>query len=209
MAIRHSITPARIAYQPAIMSQKGAYRAWMFTINNPTPCPTDKPKTWPGTSGGVYQKELAPLTGTLHLQGYVVFTKPKRLAALKRIHAKAHWEMRMGTHEQAVTYCTKDETRLDGATPKSWGSYCGKDFVLQQAKVTGLEKAKAILDAGGTVDEVSQEAFGTWLRYKNSLNDYVLMLSGPRDTKTKVIILWGETGTGKRYVNCTKNLVSN
>jgi len=81
----------------------------MFTVNNPSK--SDNPLQWPGVRFLVFQKEQGE-KGTPHLQGYVQFEKPKRLSALKKVHSTAHWEARMGTHEQAVEYCTKKDTRI-------------------------------------------------------------------------------------------------
>jgi len=52
----------------------------------------------------VVQLERAPETGRLHFQGYFVFKKAKRLTACKSVHPTAHWEHRMGTHEQVPGY---------------------------------------------------------------------------------------------------------
>jgi len=80
----------------------------MFTINNPK---KQNPLLWPGVKFLVYQKEQGD-KGTPHLQGYVQFEKPKRLSGCKKVDPTAHWEARMGTHEEAVNYCTKKDTRI-------------------------------------------------------------------------------------------------
>jgi len=88
---------------------------WMFTINNPLPA--DSPLSWPGVKYLVYQKEKGE-NGTPHLQGYVQFELQKQLVGVKKLNARAHWEKRMGTHEDAVKYCTKKETRIGSPVRK-------------------------------------------------------------------------------------------
>lgn len=83
----------------------------MFTLNNPES--DDIPKTW-DTQYVTWQKEQGEDTGTVHLQGYAEFTKAHRLSAMKKINARAHWEPRMGTQAQAITYANKPETRIAG-----------------------------------------------------------------------------------------------
>jgi len=80
---------------------------WVFTLNNPTAplTPPDDCKYL------VYQKECV---STPHFQGYIVFTKNKRLAGVKKWLPTAHWEVRRGTHEQAIAYAKKEESRVDG-----------------------------------------------------------------------------------------------
>jgi len=53
--------------------------------------------------------------GTVHLQFFVNFQKndKKRLAGMKKIDAKAHWEP-VKVNNGADTYCMKEDTRVDG-----------------------------------------------------------------------------------------------
>lgn len=46
--------------------------------------------------------------GTHHLQGYIVFKDTKRLSAVKKINARAHWEQSKGTTTDNYNYCSKD-----------------------------------------------------------------------------------------------------
>ena len=73
---------------------------WCFMINNPSD--TDKPFDWPGTDYVVYQLEKSE-SGTLHHQGYVEFPSNRRMNALKKVHATAHWEKRLGTRKKPST----------------------------------------------------------------------------------------------------------
>jgi len=70
-----------------------AARNWMFTINNPDD--TDDPNAWE-VKYVVWQLEEGE-SGTPHYQGYVELEKVSRLAAMKKLSLKAHWEKRMGT----------------------------------------------------------------------------------------------------------------
>jgi len=82
-------------------------RNWIFTINNPV-APIE---VIDDVRYLVYQKECVT---TPHFQGYVVFKRNKRLAALKKWLPSAHWEVRRGTHEQARAYAMKEESRVEG-----------------------------------------------------------------------------------------------
>lgn len=56
----------------------------------------------------VYGKELAPSTGTPHLQGFIVFTNARRRSALVADIGGGHWLPANGTSAQASVYCKKD-----------------------------------------------------------------------------------------------------
>lgn len=87
-------------------------RYWVGTINNPT---NDQvPRDWPDVQYAVWQKEKGA-QGTEHLQVYVVFRQKKRLGWLKSAcDPRAHWEGRLGSHQEAKAYCMKEETRVAG-----------------------------------------------------------------------------------------------
>jgi hypothetical protein len=57
----------------------------------------------------VFGREIAPTTGTPHLQGYVHFERTKRLSGVRVLFPHGtHLEPRRGTPEQAADYCKKD-----------------------------------------------------------------------------------------------------
>jgi len=97
--------------------------------------------TW-GLYGGA-QLERAPDTNRLHVQGFCVFAGNKRLAALKKLHPRAHWEVMKGTLEQSEAYCSKEESRAVGYNPRTWG----ERPVLQQGKRNDLAHAVEALNA--------------------------------------------------------------
>ena len=58
----------------------------------------------------VYGFEVAPTTGTCHLQGYISFKLQKNLAAVKRFLGSnsVHIEVAIGNAEENRVYCIKD-----------------------------------------------------------------------------------------------------
>lgn len=113
-----------------------AKRNWVFTINNPEE--VDDPKGW-DVQYVVWQLEEGA-EGTRHFQGYVELAKTTRLAAMKKLNSKAHWEPRQGTQEQAIAYCKKDDTRVAGPWEKGGKKEQGKRSDLDMACQTAAEQ---------------------------------------------------------------------
>jgi len=131
-----------------------------------------------------------------HLQGYVQFTCVKRLTGLKKLCAAAHWEPRKGTHDQAVAYCTKEESRVCGPWNIGYAKASqGKrnDLVaigdMVKAKKTNAEIIEAI---GASASKFAKNI--SFLRFVDMESSSDRQLQG-----VKVITLYGATGTGKTY----------
>jgi len=98
-----------------------------------------------GVYGGA-QVEIAPTTEMWHVQGFCVFDTNKRLTAVKKVHATAHWELMKGKLEDSEKYCSKEDSRVPGTFPKTWGTRP----LNEQGKRTDLEEAiSALKDASG------------------------------------------------------------
>lgn len=132
----------------------------------------------------------------VHMQGYVSFSKVQRLTALKKICPQAHWEYRRGTHAQAVKYCTKQESRING--PWELGHAHDK-----QGKRTDLENITALVKSKKTNMEILEEAGAcaskfakniAWVRFTCSESDSDRQLQG-----VNVYVLYGATGCGKTF----------
>lgn len=162
---------------------------WMFTINNPTE--GDSPLLWADVKYLCYQKEKGEKEGTEHYQGYVIFNKSQRRSALKKINARAHWEPRNGTHDQAVAYCTKAETRL--SEPVIRGE------PPAQGKRTDLKGLIESAQAGASEKELIESDPETWARNYRALERIRFLYQKPRSWKTEVMVLYGPTGTGKSH----------
>ncbi len=170
----------------------GPKRYWVFTINNPQ-SELDEPACWDRAriKYCVYQLEAGE-QGVYHYQGYLIFNRAQRLTMCKRICARAHWEPRRGTHEEAKAYCNDEKKRVDGTDVVEFGEH---GF---QGKRNDLEAVKEILDNGGTMKEVADLHFAPFVRNFRGFN-YYLALSRPkmRDWITFTTVLWGPPGTGK------------
>lgn len=112
-------------------------RCWMFTVPLPIvdgdseeqPGGFDDSKIW--DPNGVFwdptitryvscQLERCPSTGRLHWQGYIELLAAVGLQRVKQVLDCnwSHLEVRMGTQEQAISYCNKDDSAVldeDGA----------------------------------------------------------------------------------------------
>lgn len=97
-----------------------SYKRWLFTINNYTDVDValftdggennvqiDK-RVFGDIRRSVFGKEVAPSSGTPHLQGYVEFSKRVSLLRIKALHRTAHWEPARGTSIDNYRYCVKD-----------------------------------------------------------------------------------------------------
>lgn len=178
----------------------------MVTINNPTLDPVtgsfagskDDPRTWDQVQFAAGQLEKGE-SGTTHLQLYVYFHHNKALTTtpgtgVKKVHPTAHWEVRRGTHEQALTYVTKDESAIGqrfifGNPPNAVG---------KTNDSSEFDEVKTKLDEGKTLTEIADTHFSLFLKHHSGLAAYIGKKRPARRTwMTKNLVIFGATGTGK------------
>lgn len=144
----------------------------------------------------IYQYEQCPETLRVHLQGYIEFNNAISLTQVKeRLHAQApncHLEPRRGSQQEAVAYCSKEESRLDG--PYSFG-----DPGPGQGARKDIDDLHRTLNEGATLRQVSQTHFPLFLRYERAINSYIRLNNLPRsqEKKTITIVFHGPSGIGK------------
>ncbi len=102
---------------------------WCFTINNPVEGDCEwNPEQM---SYLIMAHEVAPDTGTPHLQCYVAFLTRKRLTQAKVFFPRSHLERMRGTPRQASDYCKKDDAYHEfGTLPQTPSS--GARLALMQ-----------------------------------------------------------------------------
>lgn len=81
-------------------------RAWLFTWNN-YPADYSSHLDTLAVSYIVAGEEVAPATGTPHLQGYLYFTNARTLSAVRKLLPGCHLTTPNGTHQQNDQYCRK------------------------------------------------------------------------------------------------------
>ena len=107
-----------------------AMRHWCFTLNNYTDEEVDQFKLM-GCRFIVFGFEIGEECGTPHLQGYVEFEGTKRLSAMKKINARAHWGIRYYTRQRARDYCKKGEqTKVEWDALHETGPNWGKNAII-------------------------------------------------------------------------------
>nr|WPR18786.1 MAG: hypothetical protein [Chemarfal virus 114] len=87
-----------------------SYR-WCLTLNNFTEVEYQGLKAC-DCKYLVLGKEVGE-SGTPHIQGFIIFAGQQRLSAVRKISARAHWEVTKGTARQASDYCKKDGDFLE------------------------------------------------------------------------------------------------
>jgi len=82
-------------------------RRYVFTLSNYTEGDLDYLAALP-VRYICYGKEIAPTTGTPHLQGFVVWNESKTVSASRTILRRCRIDIARGTALEASTYCKKD-----------------------------------------------------------------------------------------------------
>jgi len=171
-------------------------RRWSFTLNlRGAEAP---PNLWdPNTMKYLlHQTEIAPTTGTRHMQGCVIFKDVKRLTGAKALLQREDVHLEVAkAWEKLKMYCKKEETREPGAVPMEFGEDRG-----QGARSDLTDVAEAVKRARPW-SEIASEFPTMVIKYHKGLQVLQQALHQPKQMERKAICLWGDTGVGKtRYV---------
>lgn len=90
-------------------SKPSRSRKWVFTLNNYSMTHLTQIKNSLKSEQYVIGEEVAPKTGTKHLQGFIEFRNARHFDGVKQILGKeAHIEKARGTAQQNIAYCGKE-----------------------------------------------------------------------------------------------------
>lgn len=147
----------------------------------------------------LYQREIAPETGTPHLQGMLIMARKCGLKAVKMILPKAHLEYMRGTLEQSQKYCTKLKSR-EGQEPTEIGEF------PVQGKRSDLDKlTREVLDGANDELALADKYESKYLRTYKGIRELIRMVKEKKPAPYKrkdgrqCHILFGKTGVGKTW----------
>jgi len=162
---------------------------WCFTLNNYTvdECQAINELD---VKYMIYGREVG-LTGTPHLQGFIIFSGSKRLSTLKKLIPRAHLEIAKGTTEQNITYCTKDQEVSEYGTRPKTPADKGQMEKDRWTKIIAHAKA-------GTLEEHDPKVYYNTLSTAHKLQ---AMYEKPIAIKREVKAYYGKTGSGKTYTS--------
>lgn len=157
-----------------------------FTFNNYTDEDEKKLQNY-DCSYLVYGKEIAPTTGTPHLQGYMQFSKRRSFGAIHKEFPTMHVLKCDATDQDNYDYATKDNKAFEKGERREERS--------KQGKRTDIDKVKEHIKKGGSANEIAFETRSYQaLKFAQSLESCV---QPPWRKNIKVTWIWGDTGLGK------------
>ena len=182
---------------PNYDGSKRAY-GWAFTHNNYTNESIEAIKNL-DCKYLVFGREVAPSTGTPHIQGYINFVCQKSWSKCRKLFSgliQAHIFPAIGSHEQNFRYCTKEDPAFfeKGTKPMN----------QKEKGKAGADKIKAMWDLAkkGEFEKLPLSMIRT--------AEYVHAKYGPKPVDRAELDnkwIWGESGVGKsKYVRDTHSV---
>lgn len=162
-------------------------RGWVFVINNYTEKEIELAKNIKCCQYVIFGKEIAPKTGTPHLQGFAYMkSETTRSSMQKKLGGRAWLHVQDGSGQDNQRYCGKDGVDVyeSGKCPR-------------QGARTDIEGMKAVIDGGGDMFDCFEANFALASRSTRGLEKYMSVRIRPRTTKPEVKWLWGPAGCGK------------
>jgi len=170
-------------------------RTYCFTINNYTEVDDVALRQLADTCQYICWAPEIGESGTPHYQGFVRFKSAKSLTAAKAlISNRAHLEVTRGTDQEARDYCAGPYSK-EGKEKPANPEFIEFGEMSKQGKRTDLEEVRDMVNEGASMIEIIGKARS--LQSIKTAQVILPYLERRRCWKTKVIWLWGPTGTGK------------
>lgn len=177
-----------------IEATKNVSRHYVFTLNNYTW--QNFEEMWdliPNVRYIIFGAEIAPTTGTKHLQGYIELNTPQRFSKFFKNTAlrKARFAKRWGTREQARNYCKKSDDDYF-----EWGNWSAGG----QGARNDLKKCMQMIKEDKSDLEIMEEMpniVSNNLRFYEKYKSLIERELTKEFRKIEVIVHYGVAGTGK------------
>ncbi|AQR57900.1 replicase [Molossus molossus circovirus 3] len=163
-------------------------RHYCFTLNNPKELIDFT--TIPHVRYAIYQEEIGE-SGNYHFQGYIEFDRPTRLGFLQRHLNGGHFELRRGSRDEAREYCRKLDSRIGEVFEYGDWDQGG------QGVRTDFNALHELVRQGTPTSEIMDQMPSMFYRYHSGIGKAQLLCVQDRDWPTKIIVLYGASGTGK------------
>lgn len=179
------------------------YRAWVVTVNNYGPADIENLRTLVGRGGAtfvIFQEEIAPGTGTPHLQAYVRFAEPKDFGRVRNILfsgeglVHGHIAGARGSVMANIEYCSKADSRAPG---EDRGPYEFGPRPPGQGQRTDLCLAVDAVLQSRSLDTLITDHASSFVKYSSGFYRLLGHIQAPRTTVPRVEWYSGGTGTGK------------
>lgn len=160
-------------------------RGWCYTVNNYSDTDIDLLDDISNVATYLcYGKEVAPTTGTPHLQGYVYFDNAKTFSKIQKLLPKgSHIEVAKGNALENNNYCKKDGDFKEFGTRPAQGKRSDIDLIKQE--IISGKGMKDIIEIASNYQSLKTAEL--LLKYKEN----------KRNWKPKVVWIWGDSGSGK------------
>jgi len=135
--------------------------------------------------------------GRKHFQGYFEFAEgtKKKGSSIDKVFRKrfplpisCHYETARGTAEDNIKYCSKEDT-----SPYKEGEPHGNQSGKRNDIIEVLKQVKE----GKSELEIAEENAQLWIQYRKGIQAFRELVTEKRNWPTKLIFIWGPTGTGK------------
>jgi len=182
----------------------GGFRNFCFTLNNPT---DEEREFFNNFRLGdyfvylIYQEEKGEQEGTNHFQGYIELREKHDIGWMKNhFNPRAHFEPRRGTQEEAIAYCRKEDTRVEGGQSGEFGqpkAGAGGSKRDREAAIECLEKLRKGEIRSSEIDTATYMIPGFVQAKRQCISD---MGNGPdRSDCFRIFVVNGPTGVGKSF----------
>lgn len=164
-------------------------KAFCLTINNPS---LEEKLQFSNElfSYSIYQTERGD-SGTLHIQGYVYCQRIVRIISIKKLFPRAHIEIARGTIEENISYCSKEETRIEGPFEH------GTKPISSKGARNDIEYFRDAIREGKSDEDLLNLFPNMVAKYQKFIYFVRCSMVPRRSEKPSVRVYHGRSGTGK------------